>query len=68
MPQEDPATFGDNLKKCRTDAGLTVSQAAAAAGISASLWNECESGDKNPAIGVTYKMQRALGIAVKGLL
>lgn len=58
-------TFGDRLRKLRTQKGLSLDELAAATGISkAYLWKLERKPDANPSIEITQKIAEALGTTV----
>lgn len=62
-------TFGDRLRRLRTQKGLSLDELAAATGISkAYLWKLERKPDVNPSIEIAQKLAEALGTTVGTLV
>ncbi|MCP4654832.1 MAG: helix-turn-helix transcriptional regulator [bacterium] len=62
-------TFGDRLRRLRTQKGLSLDELAAATGISkAYLWKLERKPDVNPSIEIAQKLAAALGTTVGTLV
>jgi transcriptional regulator with XRE-family HTH domain len=64
---EQPAHFGEIIRRLRQDAGLSQAGLASAAGVHARQINRYESGDQQPALGVAHRLAQALGVTLDEL-
>lgn len=60
--------FGRRVRELRASAGLGVSEAARAAGVSRRTWTEVEAGRANPSLAVLASLAEALGVSLPALL
>ena len=60
-------TFGDNLKKLRTDAGLTQETLAKRSGMTKQSISRYEKSDREPNIRTAKKIADALGVPLASL-
>lgn len=68
MPASDePAHFGDVIRRLRQDAGLSQAGLAAAAGIHLRQIHRYESGEQQPALDVARRLAVALGVTLDEL-
>lgn len=73
-PKDEPAkqeTVGERVRRFREEAGMSLSQLAAAAGVSRSYLSELESGRgsaQRPSADTLYRIGKALGVAMSDLL
>src|SRR3954453_4174934 len=64
---EEPAHFGEIIRRLRQEAGLSQAGLASAAGVHARQINRYESGDQQPALGVAHRLAQALGVTLDEL-
>ena len=57
----------ENLKKARTEAGLTQKEVARCADITERCYQYYENGDKTPTVDIAIKIARTLGNTVENL-
>lgn len=69
MPEEEAQSLGERIAFLREKAGLTVEEAADAAGISVAAWQACEelTGTRSPRLKVLWGIAAALGVRPKKL-
>lgn len=60
--------FGQNLKQCRTVAGLTQEELGARAGVCYKYIGAIERGERNPSLEVLHKIATALDIDITELV
>jgi DNA-binding XRE family transcriptional regulator len=58
------STFPARLRQLREAAGLTVMQAACAAGINRVSWHKLEAGQYDPSLATARRLARALGVGL----
>lgn len=63
----DRKRLGQNIRRARERAGLSVNQACRAAGIPRSTWNAYQSGAAEPSLGRLASIARVLGTTVSAL-
>jgi len=61
-------TVGRNLRKLRTQAGLSLEKLAKASGVSRAMLGQVELGQSAPTINVLWKISRALGVPFSALI
>ena len=61
------AAFGEELRERRTSADLTQARLAEVAGLSVSGVSALECGRRQPSLGVSYELSRALGLEADAL-
>jgi transcriptional regulator with XRE-family HTH domain len=59
---------GHNVKRIRTEMGLTQEQLAAASGFTQQYLSGLESGRRNPTVVTVYEISAALGVSYLELL
>ena len=60
--------LASNVRRLRTERGLTQEQAAAAAdGMHPTYWSEVETGKRNPSVTVVARMAKGLGVTLAQL-
>jgi transcriptional regulator with XRE-family HTH domain len=64
---EEPAHFGEIIRRLRQEAGLSQAGLASAAGIHLRQIHRYESGDQQPALGVAHRLAVALGVTLDEL-
>src|SRR3954467_12228869 len=64
---EEPANFGEIIKRLRQEAGLSQAGLAAAAGIHTRQITRYESAEQQPALGVAHRLAQALGVTLDEL-
>lgn len=60
--------IGDNLKRIRTDHGLSLGQLAAMSGVSKVMLSQIEKGASNPSINTVWKIADAVEVPYTALL
>lgn len=65
---EDILYFGENLRRCRSRAGLTQEACAELAEISAKYMGALERGEQAPTLRVMVRLAKALNVQVAELL
>ena len=61
-------TVGKNLKRLRTQHGLSLEKLARASGVSRAMLGQVELGQSAPTINVLWKISRALGVPFSALI
>src|SRR3954469_10411230 len=64
---DEPANFGDVMRRLRQEAGLSQAGLAAAAGIHLRQIHRYESGEQQPALDVAQRLAAALGVTLDEL-
>lgn len=60
--------FGERLRRIREQKGLSVSDAALAAGLAYSAFHRYERGEREPSLTTLLKLATALGVSAADLL
>jgi len=60
--------LGANIRRLRTAAGLTQTEAAEAAGVRQPAWSDFERGKRVPGVFILHRMAESLGATVDDLL
>jgi transcriptional regulator with XRE-family HTH domain len=63
-PRKQPPPIARRIRQLREQAGLTVSQAATAAGLGRTAWYNLESGQRTPAWETLAAIAAALGASL----
>src|SRR3954453_9002865 len=64
---EEPAHFGEIIRRLRQEAGMSQAGLAGAAGVHHRQINRYESGEQQPALGVARRLAQALGVTLDEL-
>lgn len=64
MPPRKPDTIAQRIRQLRESAGLSVAQAASAAGLGRTAWYNLESGTRTPAWETLSAIASALGASL----
>src|SRR3954454_16595737 len=64
---DEPAHFGEIIRRLRQEAGMSQAGLAGAAGIHQRQINRYESGEQQPALDVARRLARALGVTLDEL-
>src|SRR3954452_7703887 len=64
---DEPANFGDAMRRLRQEAGISQAGLAAAAGVHLRQIHRYESGEQQPALGVAQRLATALGVTLDEL-
>lgn len=69
MPSQEPVKrLAANVRRLRSERGLTQEQVANAAGLSLSDVGRIERGERDPGVRVLAKLARGLGVEVEDLV
>ena len=63
-----PSTFGTQLKRWRTTAGLTQAQLAEAIGVGEAYVSKLETGREEPSLTTIFNAGKSLGVELKDAL
>jgi transcriptional regulator with XRE-family HTH domain len=66
--QDLTPVVGDNLRRLRTQRGLSLERLAKASGVSRAMLGQVELGQSTPTINVLWKIARALGVPFSTLI
>ena len=66
--KSESAKLGKNLKRIRTEKGITQGDIVRALGISRSFVSNIENGKTNPTLSTISKLAKALGVLTNELL
>lgn len=66
--QKDSAKLGKNLKKIRTEKGISQGDIVRTLGVSRSFVSNIENGKTNPTLATISKLAKALGVSIKDLV
>ncbi len=66
--KSESAKLGKNLKRIRTEKGITQGDIVRNLGVSRSFINNIENGKTNPTLATITKLARAVGVSVDELL
>lgn len=61
-------TFGERLTELRKESGISVEDAAKAAGITAEVWRDIEDNKKSPTFSGLWLISNAIDVQPKDLL
>lgn len=64
MMTDTPPTFGTNLRRLRSRAGLTVRELARRAGLHGSFIWRIEKGERVPSVDVAHKLAGVIGCRI----
>jgi transcriptional regulator with XRE-family HTH domain len=67
-PSDVPPSVGENLRRLRSERGLSLEKLARASGVSRAMLGQIELGQSTPTINVVWKIARALGVPFSALL
>ncbi len=66
--QSESAKLGKNLKRIRTEKGMTQGDIVRALGVSRSFVSNVENGKTNPTLATIAKLAKALGVPTEELI
>jgi transcriptional regulator with XRE-family HTH domain len=66
--QKESAKLGKNLKRIRTEKGITQGDIVRTLGVSRSFVSNTENGKTNPTLATIAKLAKAVGVSVDELL
>jgi transcriptional regulator with XRE-family HTH domain len=67
-PSDLTPVVGGNLKRFRTERGLSLERLSRASGVSRAMLGQIELGQSTPTINVLWKISRALGVPFSALI
>jgi len=66
--KSESAKLGKNLKRIRTEKGITQGDIVRTLGVSRSFVSNIENGKTNPTLSTISKLAKAVGVSIKDLV